>query len=184
MKLLTLSVCSIQKFVYFNDHWIFFNVVFWFSELVLALSVIDLPSRGPSLKFGVHTLTTRESQYKNWWTQGPKYILKIFKYLRNTLHLLSVGLFWFSHIGSVTSYDPSCPSIGQSVKTKGGKLHLYAPIRALVKHVYEINYEIKWLNNLSIFSYFEFYFTCTFWSDKGKDERRDRRQLEAKIQSK
>ena len=139
MKLLTLSVCSIQKFVYFNDHWIFFNVVFWFSELVLALSVIDLPSRGPSLKFGVHTLTTRESQYKNWWTQGPKYILKIFKYLRNTLHLLSVGLFWFSHIGSVTSYDPSCPSIGQSVKTKGGKLHLYAPIGALVKHVHILN---------------------------------------------
>ena len=70
-------------------------------------------------------------------------------------------------------------------QNKRGKLHLYAPIGALVKHVHILNkLKIKWLNNLSIFSYFEFYFTCTFWSDKGKDERRDRRQLEAKIQSK
>ena len=54
-----------------------------------VLSAIDLSSGGPSVRLGVHTLTTREGQYKYDGTRVSRIYFNIFEkthYLINTLY--------------------------------------------------------------------------------------------------
>ena len=54
-----------------------------------VLSAIDLPSGGPSVRLGVHTLTTREGQYKYYGYDGTRVSRIYFNIFEKTHYLIN-----------------------------------------------------------------------------------------------